>query len=85
MLAVSVEFEGQSKTADFGSGDAVDSSGFINKVVNLSVPIEQFVLHEANTGKYRYRVHLITRHGQKIGDWISDDSSPDTLYITVDE
>lgn len=85
ILAVSVEFEGQSKTADFGSGDPADSSGFINKIVNLSVPIEQFVLHEADTGKYRYRVHLITRHGQKTGEWSSDDSSPDTLYITVDE
>jgi hypothetical protein len=30
-------------------------------------------------------VQLITRHEKKTGDWISDDSSPDTLYVTVDE
>jgi hypothetical protein len=82
IIALQVEFEGQTKTADFETGQTVDASGLLNQVVNLSVPIEQFVLHEGNTDTYRYRVILINPHGKKTGDWTA--SSVDTLFVTVD-
>ena len=81
VLAVQVEFEGQNKTANFENGEVADASGFLNQVVSLAVPIEQYVLHEGDTGTYRYRVNLITPHGKKTGDWTMD--TLDDLFLQV--
>jgi hypothetical protein len=80
LLAVQVVFE-SGQTASFDGSQSADAAGFLNQTVNLAVPVAQYVLHEADTGTYRYRVVQISRGGQTKGDWIVDNT--DVLFVSV--
>jgi hypothetical protein len=80
LLAVQVVFE-SGQTASFDGSQSADAVGFLNQKVNLAVPVAQYVLHEADTGSYRYRVVQISRAGQIRGDWITDNT--DVLFVSV--
>jgi hypothetical protein len=75
-----VVFDG-GQTATFDASLPPDAGGFLNQKVKLSVPVEKYVLHQADTGDYRYHVDLITRAGLTKGDWVTDNA--DVLFVSV--
>ncbi len=81
ILAVQVVFE-SGQTATFDASLTPDTGGFINQIVKLAVPIEKFVLHEADSASYRYHVDVVTHGGPKKGDWVTDNA--DVLFVSVD-
>jgi hypothetical protein len=80
LLAVQVVFD-SGQTASFDASQSADTAGFLNQKVNLTVPVAQYVLHEADTGNYRYRVDQISKSGPKKGDWVVDNT--DVLFVSV--
>jgi hypothetical protein len=81
VLAVQVVFN-TGQTATFDASLKPDAAGFLNQIVKLAVPVEKFVLHEADSGDYQYRVDLITRSGSKKGTLVTDNA--DVLFVSVD-
>ena len=49
--------------------------------MKLSVPIDAFVLGNADTRTYRYRIDQVTAGGVKPGEWKSDNR--DVVYIVT--
>jgi hypothetical protein len=78
VVAVQVVFQG-GQTASFDAGSTTDAGGFMSQTVTMSVPIEAFVLQDAPTDTFTYRIDLITPGGVKRGDWATDNR--DTIYI----
>lgn len=81
IMAVQVVFE-DGQTATFDATLSADAAGFLNQKISLGVPVEAYLLHEAVTGTYRYRIDLITGNGPKTGEWVSDNK--DVLFVSVD-
>jgi hypothetical protein len=80
VLAIQIVFE-NGQTANFDASLSPDAAGFLNQSLKLSVPIDAFVLGNADTRTYRYRVDQVTGGGVKQGGWKSD--SRDVLYIVT--
>jgi len=80
VMAIQVVFE-NGQTANFDNSVSADAAGFLNQSMKLSVPIDAFVLGNADTRNYRYRVDQVTAGGVKQGDWKSDNR--DVLYIVT--
>ncbi len=78
VVAVQVVFQ-SGQTASFDGSDTADAGGFMNQTVTLTVPIEAFVLQDAPTDGYTYRVDVMTPAGTRKGDWVTDNR--DTIYI----
>ncbi len=80
VMAIQVVFE-NGQTVDFDGSQTPDGAGFLTQTVKLAVPIEAFVLGNADTRSYRYRIDRVTAGGVKTGAWITDNR--DVVYIVT--
>ena len=77
VMAVQVVFE-NGQTATFDASQTVEA-GFLNQVVNLSVPMEAFILNNSPVDTYKYRIDVVTGAGIRQGDWAN--TNLDTLLV----
>lgn len=80
VVAAQVVFQG-GQTASFDASMTADGGGFIDQTLTLSAPLEAFVLQDAPTDSYTYRIDKITPSGVQQGDWTTDNR--DTLYVIL--
>lgn len=80
VMAIQVVFD-NGQTVDFDAAQTADTAGFLTQAIKLAVPIESFVLGDADTRSYRYRVDRITPSGVKTGAWVTDNR--DVVYIVT--
>ncbi len=78
ILAVQAVFE-NGQTATFDGSLTPNSSGLVYVTVQLAVPLEQYILQQAQSGMYKYRVDTITASGTTKGDWVSNNQ--DSFFI----
>jgi hypothetical protein len=80
VMAIQIVFE-NGQTANFDASQNADAAGFLTQSMKLSVPIDAFVLGNADTRTYRYRIDQVTAGGVKPGEWKSDNR--DVVYIVT--
>ena len=80
VMAIQVIFD-NGQTVDFDGSQTPDAAGFLTQTIKLAVPVESFVLGNADTRSYRYRVDRITPGGVKTGNTITDNR--DVIYLVM--
>lgn len=79
-MAIQIVFE-NGQTVDFDASQQPDAAGFLTQSIKLAVPIDAFVLGNADTRTYRYHINRITAAGTQTGDWVNDNR--DVVYIVT--